>query len=607
MRYFVIIKKRLFSVLMAIVMTFSILPTFVFAETGDTFTVNTDNGIPVFYKVLTEDANGGTVAVVRQGSKPAIPTDTFELTLPETVENNGKTYTVTEIGESAFEGCTNLEYIKLPSSLTKIRNKAFYGCSDLWDVEIDSEYPPEIGDNVFEGCAIELLIFIPDNTMSDYIEAGWPEEFLSYNTFIDGYVFDTYDNDIKGAIVSLYDEKGKLLESYTTKDNGYYCFTTVEPNCTYTIKIEKDGYITRTINCAVELGFNEVYIPLANSNKGFSVNTSEGEPITYEILTKDDNSKTGTVRIVYGSDPLYNGLLTLPNAVMYDGIDYTVTEIGVSAFDSYKSIKLNSLPQNIKYIGKYAFLSCENIELTSLPNNLEMIDQRAFAYCNSLESIIIPSSLKKIGEAAFRCCLNLSRVISNNKIPAELENDVFIENDLTKVYIPSGMTQAYIDANWPEDLLEEAFFGVSGKVVDESGNGIADAKVTIYNDSGYKESVYTDSDGNYSFENYAENGLYTIKVEKTGYTVSFRNIEIKGSNINNFNIVMTSVSSNVPEDGNLLPSTHTDDSNEANITQTSINNTPQMGDNAQYVIYIAFGCMLIAIMVAGILVIKKKS
>lgn len=56
-------KKRFCSFLMAIVMVFSIFPTFVFAKTGDTFTSETIEAVMVSYKVLTEDASGGTVAV----------------------------------------------------------------------------------------------------------------------------------------------------------------------------------------------------------------------------------------------------------------------------------------------------------------------------------------------------------------------------------------------------------------------------------------------------------------------------------------------------------------------------------------------------------------
>ncbi len=238
-------KKRLFSVLMAIVMLFSIFPTFVFAQTGDTFTSETIEAVMVSYKVLTEDANGGTVAVVRQGYNPAIPTDTFELTLPNTVTNNGKTYTVTEIDESAFKGCTNLNLIYLPSSLTKIGADAFEGCTSLHGIDIPtsvteigdnafedcynldlvisgSKTPAHLGKNVFANCRSDLEIKIPQGTKQAYIDAGWPEAYFYEFSLFYGEILDTYSNPISGATVSVYDKDGNLKGSVETDEYGYF-------------------------------------------------------------------------------------------------------------------------------------------------------------------------------------------------------------------------------------------------------------------------------------------------------------------------------------------------------------------------------------------------
>ena len=60
-------------------------------------------------------------------------------------------YTVTEIGESAFWGCSSLTNINIPSSVTSIGNYAFSGCVGLSDIEIPSSVS-SIGYFAFSGC-----------------------------------------------------------------------------------------------------------------------------------------------------------------------------------------------------------------------------------------------------------------------------------------------------------------------------------------------------------------------------------------------------------------------------------------------------------------------
>ncbi len=58
---------------------------------------------------------------------------------------------VKEIGFSAFEGCSSLVEIKLPTSVQWIRWKAFSGCSNLKNIVIPNSVL-WVGDNAFENC-----------------------------------------------------------------------------------------------------------------------------------------------------------------------------------------------------------------------------------------------------------------------------------------------------------------------------------------------------------------------------------------------------------------------------------------------------------------------
>ena len=59
---------------------------------------------------------------------------------------------ITSIGNSAFEGCSSLASVKIPSSVTSIGTFAFSRCSSLARVEIPSSVI-SIGTFVFDGCS----------------------------------------------------------------------------------------------------------------------------------------------------------------------------------------------------------------------------------------------------------------------------------------------------------------------------------------------------------------------------------------------------------------------------------------------------------------------
>ena len=48
-----------------------------------------------------------------------------DITIPESANNKGITYSVTSIGEEAFSYCTGLTSIEIPNSVTSIDNFAF--------------------------------------------------------------------------------------------------------------------------------------------------------------------------------------------------------------------------------------------------------------------------------------------------------------------------------------------------------------------------------------------------------------------------------------------------------------------------------------------------
>lgn len=78
---------------------------------------------------------------------------------------------VTALAENCFEGCTSLQTLTFPESLTTFEDYAFHGCAQLTTLSI----PPsitDIGEFVFEGCTALESIETEDGNVSFYSDNG---------------------------------------------------------------------------------------------------------------------------------------------------------------------------------------------------------------------------------------------------------------------------------------------------------------------------------------------------------------------------------------------------------------------------------------------------
>ena len=99
----------------------------------------------------------------------------------------------------------------------------------------------------------------------------------------------------------------------------------------------------------------------------------------------------------------YSGLsiVTIPEKVIYNEIEYSVTSIGDYAFSNCRVLTLVTIPESVTSIGFHAFDGCSGLTSVTIPNSVTSIDKYAFSGCDGLISVFIPNSVTTIGNKAF--------------------------------------------------------------------------------------------------------------------------------------------------------------------------------------------------------------
>ena len=90
--------------------------------------------------------------------------------LNETIDYEGNSYTLTYIGDRAFEFCSSLTSVTIPNSVTRIGDWAFQGCYSLTSVTIPNSVT-SIGKAAFKGCKSLKSVTIPNSVTSIGISA----------------------------------------------------------------------------------------------------------------------------------------------------------------------------------------------------------------------------------------------------------------------------------------------------------------------------------------------------------------------------------------------------------------------------------------------------
>jgi hypothetical protein len=138
---------------------------------------------PPTFSFLFRIENEQAVVTAPNSMHPLWASDIIDnYTLPAAVYYNaGRTYPITAIAPDAFRGCTSIQHLTLPASISVIGESAFAGCTAIESVSLLSIAPPLLGDKAFIDTPPTSVFTCPDASLTLYQnDPSWWPFFLSY-------------------------------------------------------------------------------------------------------------------------------------------------------------------------------------------------------------------------------------------------------------------------------------------------------------------------------------------------------------------------------------------------------------------------------------------
>ncbi len=417
---------------------------------------------------------------------------TGDIVIPESIEKDGITYTVTSIKSYAFSnsqitsviipnsiviidngvfnGCYFLNSVSLPNTITKIGKSSFSYCEKLTEIEIPNSVK-SIGEYAFNGCSRLASISIPEGVTK-----------IENYTFLDCSGLKTIT--LPSTITSIGNSAFAMGASWETTDEGGMQLIY------YKRSIKCDAVIPPTLgNSLFDYNIITMEVPFASMMAYKEDESWARYDITY--LSKEVDGQnfvpTSDTEIELSSknneEDGYNGDVVIPVEVTIEDQTYTVSSIGESAFAECTEMTSVSVPASITTIASTAFDGCTGLELLDMSENtaLTIIDGNTFSTCTALETVNFPTSLESIGTSAFANCANLSNMSLPCTTPPVLdnENNPFEGVDATAciISIPTESVSAYTQSDsW-------------SKFVDPSAK--SDIQISVVNNESENENVCT--------------------------------------------------------------------------------------------------------------------
>ena len=383
------------------------------------------------------------IAITKEGFNVRMVGNTYENGIGRFVFDGE----VTNIPDNKFENNEELEYIKLPNSVTSIGTCAFQTCSSLKSVTIPDSVTA-IGGYAFRYCSSLTSITIPNSVTSIGDEAFYDCSSLTRVNITDLSAWckiDFYDgcaNPLSYA-KNLY-LNGELVAELTIPSDIAEIKSYTFYNCSSLTSVTIGDSVTSIGGRAFENcnSLTTFYGKFASADNRCLIIDGVLKVFALAGLT----SYTIPDSVTSIGEGAFSGCSGLVSII----IPNSVASIGEGAFSGCSGLASVTILDGVTTIGDYAFSGCSSLASVTIPDGVTTIGSYAFYECSGLINITIPNSVTSVGDYTFINCFNLEDVYCKAIIPPYAGDHIFgyvRAIRAVKIYVPTASVKAYKSAS----------------------------------------------------------------------------------------------------------------------------------------------------------------
>ena len=363
--------------------------------------------------------------------------DSEELTIRSIVEINGENYNVKSVGPNAFSDCGIIRSITFEDGIETIGNYAFRWCYNLRSISFSSTIK-KLNVSAFQSCNQLSSLTIPEGVQ---VLEDWAFSDCNKLSKVElPSTLTSMGNGVFWRCSSLYAVNSHIQTPFDINQN---VFASEEK---WNEQKTKNYYVPSSATLYVPTGTKSNYEAFEGWNMFADIVEGELKEVTIDGINYSYTEGKGTATVIGGDYSEYDNV-TILGVISVNGMNYTVKEVGKSAFENCYSLKSVVFGEGIEIIADHAFDQCTSLSSIQFPSTLKTIGYEAFQSCNGGPDIILPeglesiggsafhasysnkielpSTLKSIGNYAFTYLNSSATVISHIEEPFEIEKNVF--------------------------------------------------------------------------------------------------------------------------------------------------------------------------------------